>query len=69
MAYICCFGKNPISFPLNLTHPPGQRPSLTPLGLRFFEKISENAFSPKNGCAEKLMEPSESASQELSNEN
>jgi hypothetical protein len=34
---------------------------------RLFEKNSENVFSQKN-CIEKLMVPSESAPQELSNE-
>jgi hypothetical protein len=35
-------------------------------GQRFFEKNSENAFSPENGWIVKLMVPSESAPQELS---
>jgi hypothetical protein len=38
------------------------------LGLWFFEKNSENAFCPESDRLEKLMVPSESAPQVLSNE-
>jgi hypothetical protein len=55
----CCkilkYERSPLNLPLALW------------GLSVIEKMSENAFSPKNGWIEKLMVPSESA-QEHSNE-